>query len=128
MDADAQAEALYTAYQARDWARAAGYLHPDAVLEMPATGERLDGRDKVIEFQRTYPEPWGELTVRRVVGGADQAAAEIEIVDASGQRFAMAAFWRQRDGLLHGGVEYWVTPGGDSPPPGRPTAFPGPRG
>ena len=38
MDAVAQVEALYTAYQARDWARAAGYLHPEAVVEMPATG------------------------------------------------------------------------------------------
>ena len=27
------ARALYTAYQARDWARAETFLHPDAVLE-----------------------------------------------------------------------------------------------
>jgi ketosteroid isomerase-like protein len=128
VDTVAQVEALYTAYQARDWARAAGYLHPDAVLEMPSTGERLDGRDGVIEFQRSYPEPWGVLTVRRVLGGADEAAGEIEIVDPAGQRFAMAAFWRQRDGLLHAGVEYWVTVGGERPPPGRPTAFPDQRG
>ena len=127
MDATEQVEALYTAYQDRDWARAAGYLHPDAVLEMPATGERLDGRDGVIGFQRSYPEPWGVLTVRRVLGGPDQAAAEIEIVDPAGQRFAMAAFWRQRDGLLQAGVEYWTTVGGERPPPGRPTAFPEPR-
>jgi ketosteroid isomerase-like protein len=123
MDAADQVNALYQAYQARDWERAAGYLHPDAVLDMPATNERLTGRDGVLGFQRDYPEPWGELTVRRVIGGEDQAAAEIEIVDPAGQRFANAAFWRQRDGLLQAGVEYWVTVGADSPPPGRPTAF-----
>lgn len=128
MDAVAQVEALYTAYQARDWARAAGYLHPDAVVEMPATGERLDGRDGIIDWQRDYPEPWGVLTVRRALGGPADGAAEIEIVDPEGRRFAMAAFWRQRDGLLHEGVEYWVTVGGDTPPPERRTAFPADQG
>lgn len=128
MDAVEQVEALYAAYQARDWARAADYLHPDAVVDMPSTGERLDGRDHVLEFQSSYPEPWGVLAVRRALGGPHEAAAEIEIVDPAGQRFGMAAFWRQRDGLLHDGVEYWVTVGGDSPPPGRPTAFPESRG
>jgi hypothetical protein len=39
----------------------------------------------------------------------------------------MAAFWRRRDGLLHEGVEYWVTVGGDAPTPGRRTAFAGDR-
>ena len=128
MDAVAQVKALYEAYQDRDWDRAAGYLHPGAVVEMPATGERLDGREHVLEFQRSYPEPWGALTVRRALGGAQVAAAEIEIVDPDGQRFGMAAFWRQHDGLLRDGVEYWVTVGGDRPPPGRPTAFPGAPG
>jgi ketosteroid isomerase-like protein len=123
MDAADQVNALYEAYQARDWERAAGCLHPDVVLDMPATSERLTGRDGVLAFQRDYPEPWGELTVRRVIGGRGQAAAEVEIVDPAGQRFANAAFWRQRDGLLHAGVEYWVTVGADSPPPGRPTSF-----
>jgi hypothetical protein len=128
VDAVAQVEALYTAYQARDWVRAASYLHPDAVVEMPATGERLDGRDGVIEFQRSYPEPWGTLTVLRVLGDPRECAAEVEIVDPAGQRFVMAAFWRQAGGLLRDGVEYWVTVGGDRPPPGRPTSFAAPPG
>jgi ketosteroid isomerase-like protein len=128
VDAVAQVRALYEAYQDRDWARAAGFLHPDAVVEMPATGEWLDGRDGVIEFQRSYPEPWGVLTVRRALGGAHESAAEIEVVDPAGRRFAMAAFWRQRDGLLQTGIEYWVTVGGEQPPPGRPTAFRDPVG
>jgi ketosteroid isomerase-like protein len=123
MDAASQVDALYQAYQARDWDQAARCMHPDAVLDMPATSERLTGREQVLGFQRSYPEPWGDLTVRRVMGGPDQAAAEIEIIGPDGQRFANAAFWRQRDGLLHTGVEYWVTVGGDRPPPGRPTAF-----
>ena len=103
--------------------RAAGLLHRDATVEMPSTAERLVGRDGVIAFQRGYPEPWGVLTVTRVIAAGDVAAAEFEVVDPAGRRHGAAAFWRRRDGLLHDGVEYWVTVGGETPPPGRPTAF-----
>lgn len=116
------ARALYTAYQARDWARAETFLHPDAVLDMPATGERLVGREQVMRFQREYPEPWGELTVLRALGDTSSAAAEVEIRAPGGDVFRMAAFWGLRDGLLADGTEYWLDPGG-SPPPGR-TAYP----
>ena len=109
---------LYEAYGRRDWERAALCLHEDAVLEMPATRERLAGRDGVIRFQRDYPEPWGELSVLRVVDGGDTAAAEVEVV-ASEASFRMAAFWRSQGGLLCEGVEYWLTVGGEEPPPSR---------
>jgi ketosteroid isomerase-like protein len=115
------ARALYTAYQARDWATAESFLHPDAVLDMPATGERLIGREQVLRFQRDYPEPWGELVVRRALGDESSAAAEVEIHAPDGQVFRMAAVWGLRDGLLASGTEYWVDPGG-RPPPGR-TAY-----
>lgn len=115
------ARALYTAYQARDWARAETYLHPDAVVDLPATGERLAGREQVLRFQREYPEPWGELVVLRALGDASSAAAEVEVRAPGGDVFHLAAFWALRDGLLASGTEYWVDPGG-SPPPGR-TAY-----
>jgi ketosteroid isomerase-like protein len=128
MDAVSQVRALYEAYQARDWERAAACLHPDVAIDMPATGEWLAGRDKALAFQRAYPEPWGVMTVLRALGGAADAVAEVEVVDPQGQRFGLAAFWRQEDGLLRTGVEYWVTVGGDTPPPGRMTAFPDSQG
>ncbi len=109
---------LYEAYQARDWSAAAGLLHDDAVVEMPATRERLASRATVIEFQRSYPEPSGNLSVLQAVGEGDTAAAEIEIV-ATTATFRMAAFWRTDDGLLRDGTEYWVTVGGEEPPPER---------
>ena len=70
MDAPDLARALYTAYQARDWARAQACLHPDAEVAMLATSERLAGREQVIRFQREFPEPWGELAVLRALGDA----------------------------------------------------------
>jgi len=123
MDARDQVRALYEAYGRRDWDRAAEVLHPAVVVDMPATAERLEGRDAVIEFQRSYPEPWGRLGVRRVLGDSSRAVAEIEVIDPGGRSFAMAGFWAEDDGLLLSGVEYWVTVGGDRPAPGRATAF-----
>ena len=120
MDAPDLARSLYAAYQARDWALAQTYLHPEAVVSMPATVERLAGREEVIRFQREYPEPWGDLIVLRALGDAAAAAVEVEVRATAGV-FRMAAFWDVRDGLLASGTEYWVDPGG-SPPPGR-TAY-----
>ena len=118
MDATVLVRELYEAYQRRDWDAAAELLHPDAVLDMPATRERLTGREGVIDFQREYPEPWGDLTVLRVLGGGDEACAEVEIVAPEGT-FRLAAFWRAEGELLRDGIEYWVTVGGEQPPPGR---------
>ena len=109
---------LYEAYQARDWAAAAELIHEEAAVEMPATGERLTGRTGVVDFQRAYPEPWGDLSVLRVVGEGDTAAAEIEVI-APEATFRMAAFWRSEGGLLRDGAEYWITVGGEEPPPNR---------
>ena len=106
---------LYEAYDRRDWERAASVLHEHAVVELPAMRERLAGRDRVIRFQRDYPEPWGELRVLRVVAAGETAAAEVEVV-APDATFRLAAFWRSDDGLLRDGVEYWLTVGGEEPP------------
>ena len=86
---------------------------------MPATTERLVGRGAIISFQSAYPEPWGTMRVERVLDDTEGAAAEVSVVDPSGQRFVLASFWRVHDGLLHQGVEYWVSVGGEVPPPSR---------
>lgn len=110
---------LYQAYQARDWQAAEAIVHPDAIVEMPATSERLAGRAQVVGFQRDYPEPWGNLTVLSVFdNSANEAAAQIEVRAPDGL-FRMAAFWEIWDGLLWHGTEYWVKVGGEQPPPGR---------
>lgn len=88
---------------------------------MPATTERLTGRANVVEFQRGYPEPWGDLHVVQIVADRGTAAAEIVVVAAEAT-FRMAAFWRVGDGLLCEGIEYWITVGGEEPPPNRTAA------
>ena len=117
MDTPGQlARNLYEFYQARNWTAAADLLHPNALLDMPASRERLSGRDEIMEFQENYPEPWGDLTVLRVVGDDSTAAVEFEIVGPA-EVFRCAAFWVADQGMLSRGVEYWVTVGGDEPPP-----------
>jgi ketosteroid isomerase-like protein len=111
--------ALYEAYQERTWDRASTLLHLDAVVVMPSTTERLEGRDAIITFQRSYPEPWGTLSVLRVLTDAEGAAAQVRVVDPGGREFAFAAFWRAREGLLHEGIEYWIEVGREDPPSNR---------
>jgi hypothetical protein len=93
---------LFEAYQHRDWNAAGELLHPDATLDMPATREHLTGREGVIDFQRDYPERWDNLTVLRVLGSADEACAEVEII-APDATFRLAAFWRAEGELLRKG-------------------------
>jgi ketosteroid isomerase-like protein len=122
MDATALVRSLYEAYRRRDWDAAAALLHPEATVDMPGTRERLAGREGVLDFQRNYPEPWGDLAVLRVLGGAEEACAEVEVA-APADTFRLAAFWRTEDGLLRDGIEYWVTVGGEQPPTGRATTY-----
>lgn len=41
--------------------------HPDYVMDMPQTGERIRGRDAMRAMQESYPTP-PTMTLRRVVG------------------------------------------------------------
>ena len=122
MQATVLVRELYEAYQRRDWDSAAQVLHLDATLDMPSTRERLSGREDVIDFQRNYPEPWGDLRVLRVLGDAGEACAEVEILGPE-HTFRLAAFWHAEGELLRDGIEYWVTVGGEQPPPGRARAY-----
>src|SRR5579872_5016846 len=122
MTAAALVTGLYQAYQDRAWERAAIFLHPDAVVVMPATAERLVGREAVLSFQASYPEPWGTLSVLRVVADADTAVAELTVEDPTGPPWAVSAWWATGEGLLHEGVEYWVEIGTAVPPDSRAAA------
>jgi ketosteroid isomerase-like protein len=107
-DAGALVRSLYEAYGRRDWDACGPLLHPDAVYELPRTGERIEGGRAVLDYQRAYPEPWGELSVERVIAEADAAAAEITVRGGREGDFRMAAFWTVRDRRLWRGVEYWT--------------------
>jgi ketosteroid isomerase-like protein len=99
---------LYEAYQRRDWAACEPLIHPEATYDLPRTGEHLEGGAAILDYQRAYPEPWGDLALLRVVTEGDEAAAEIAVTGGQGGDWRLAAFWRAHDGRLHRGVEYWT--------------------
>jgi hypothetical protein len=39
-------------------------------MEMPQSGERIVGRDKMREFQQAYPNP-PQISLRRIIGSGD---------------------------------------------------------
>jgi hypothetical protein len=47
----------------------------DYVMEMPQSNERISGRDKMREFQETYPNP-PSIKLRRIVGEGDLFVVE----------------------------------------------------
>ena len=99
---------LYEAYQRRDWNACVPLIHPEATYDLPRTDDHVDGGAAILDYQRAYPEPWGELTVLRVVAEGHEAAAEIAVTGGQGGDWRLAAFWTARDGRLQHGVEYWI--------------------
>jgi ketosteroid isomerase-like protein len=89
----------------RDWDRAAAQLHPDVVVDWPATGERLRGRDAFVEVQRIFPEGWS-IEVRRVLREGDGVAVEARVPHGD-EVFFCAGFYEVRDGLVVRAVEHW---------------------
>jgi ketosteroid isomerase-like protein len=99
---------MYEAFQRRDWDACEPLLHPKATYDAPRTAEHLEGGDSILEYMRTYPEPWGDISVLRVVADGDEAAAEIAVTGGHEGEFRLAAFWTAREGQLYRGVEYWT--------------------
>jgi hypothetical protein len=98
-DPGALVRSLYEAYGRRDWDACTPLLHADVVYELPRTDERVEGGPAVLDYQRAYPEPWGELSILRVIAEGDEAAAEISV---RGGREATTA-WRRSGSFATGG-------------------------
>ncbi len=109
---------FWAAIAARDWASMADLLHPDVVVEWPASGERIVGRDNVVAVNREYPEGWA-IDVLRVIGDDDVVVSEVEVPHQGLGVFRAASFWTVRDGLIVSGREYWIGVGAEEPPAWR---------
>jgi len=108
---------LFELFEARRWDVASALLHPDVVVDWPATGERFVGRSRYIGMQRAYPEGW-RIEVGRVLAAGPDVASEVRVTH-DGSVFVAAAFWTVEDGLVRAGVEYWLTEGADEAPAWR---------
>ncbi len=115
--------AFFASMQARDWEAAASCLADDVHVWYPATDEHFTG-DAFLGMQRAYPEGWS-ISVHEVLSDGDRVAARVA-VDQAGERFWCAGTYRVVAGRIAGGVELWVTEGGEEPPAWR-AAFTSPR-
>jgi ketosteroid isomerase-like protein len=102
--------------EARDWDAAGKTLAKDVVVDWPHTGERIRGRENLIELNRSYPEPWS-IAVRRIVAD-DVVAAEVAISHSDGVSHC-SGFYELRKGRIARATEYWVEAGTDEPPAWR---------
>ena len=82
--------------------------HEDYVMEMPQSGERIVGRDKMRAFQEAYPNP-PTIQPRRVVGAGDVWVIEARS-DYGGQIYHVAMIVEFRDGKIWRDTRYYAEP------------------
>jgi len=106
--------ALWHRFQDHNWAGAAELVAENAVIDWPASRERIVGRDKIIAVNREYPAGWS-IKVLKVIAEDDQVTAEVEVPHTELGLFRAAGFYSVRDGQIQHGTEYWTTVGADEP-------------
>jgi len=83
--------------------------HEDYVMEMPQSGERIRGREKMRRFQEAYPAP-PTIQLHRVV--VRESLWVIEGVNdyGEGQLFTVALIIELKDGKMWRDTRYYATP------------------
>lgn len=87
----------------------------DYVMEMPQSGERIVGRDKMRAFQEAYPNP-PSAKLRRIVGSGDLFVMEA-VSDYGEEVFHVADIVEFKDGKIARETRYYSSP--FEPPPWR---------
>jgi hypothetical protein len=83
--------------------------HEGFVMEMPQSGERIRGREKMREFQEAYPTP-PTIHLRRVV--VREGLWVIEGINhyGEGQDFTVVVIFELRDGKVWRDTRYYAEP------------------
>ena len=81
--------------------------HPDYVMEMPQSQERVRGRDAMRSMQEAFPVP-PRLTLRRVLGSGHLWVIE-GVNDYDGDMWNVALIWELDDqGLIVRDTRYYA--------------------
>jgi ketosteroid isomerase-like protein len=83
--------------------------HPDYVMEMPQSGERIRGREAMRAFQEAYPNP-PTIQPRRVVGSGDVWVIEARSDYGEGGVFHVVMIVEFRDGRIWRDTRYYAEP------------------
>ena len=89
-----------------DAEKAHGLRHEDYVMEMPQSGERIRGREKMRAFQEAYPNP-PAMRLRRIVVGGMLWVVE-GISDYGGRIYHQVAIVELRDGKIWRETRYYA--------------------
>jgi ketosteroid isomerase-like protein len=84
-------------------------VHPDYVLEMPQSGERIRGRDNLQAYQQAYPKP-PTIQLRRVIGAGDMWVVEAHNDYGGGQIYHVIDIVQYRDGKIWRETRYYAEP------------------
>jgi len=82
--------------------------HDDFVMEMPQSGERIRGDEKMREFQGSYPAP-PSMRLRRVVVREGLWVAEV-VSDYGGQEVHYVSIVELKDGKMWRDTRYYAEP------------------
>jgi hypothetical protein len=109
-------------------------VHPDYVLEMPQSGERIRGRDNLRAYRDAYPN-LPTIQLRRVIGAGDVWVVEAQNDYGGGQIYHVIDIVQYRDSKIWRETRYyaepfqapqwrtqWVEPMEETATPARPTA------
>lgn len=106
-------QALWAAFQARDWAAAHALLHPDLVVHWWASGERFSGASGFVQAQATYPEGW-TIHLLELARLDDGRVLALLRVDHPPNSFFATSIARVDNGRVTALDETWATA---EPPP-----------
>jgi SnoaL-like domain len=84
-------------------------VHPDYVLEMPQSGERIRGRDNLRAYRDAYPN-LPTIQLRRVVGAGDVWVVEAHNDYGGGQLYHVTDIVQYRDGKIWRETRYYAEP------------------
>jgi ketosteroid isomerase-like protein len=82
--------------------------HPDYIMEMPQSGERIRGRENMRSMQEQYPNP-PTIELRRVVGAGEAWAVEMRS-DYDGRIYHVVLIVEFRDGKILRETRYYADP------------------
>jgi hypothetical protein len=82
--------------------------HPDFVMEMPQSGERIRGRENMRAMQENYPGP-PNIALRRVVGSGDVWAIQARS-NYNGRVYHVVVIVEFRDGKIVRETRYYADP------------------
>lgn len=111
-------QSLWDRTQARDWVGVGELLADDVVVEWPASGERIVGRENYVRINAEYPEGWSIHVLRLVASGPD-VVSEVEVPHETMGVHRAASFWTVHDGRITAAREYWTELGADEAPAWR---------